>query len=201
MNEYMSGYLNIDKNWVSVILFVILLGSIIHEFYQWNKFSTLENSEELLDLAREIAKEEIEKFKTQYNGTGLPFTIKNRPYLIILREDSLFKVFSDEGDRLLFNHSEASISIEWTWGNLSQGGRFYTYGPGQTWILNEDVNSQSEGVTWISDRSLLLQAGPNLDKSPIMINHDYTGLYGIKLDVNKNSQSFVQILENNLITL
>ncbi|MHA2168530.1 MAG: right-handed parallel beta-helix repeat-containing protein [Candidatus Kariarchaeaceae archaeon] len=183
------GGVKVKQKRIYLIILSIILGSItLNEIIQWNKYRSLStNQETLSDLAREIAREEIEEFIKYFEYPQIPNT--SYPYLLVTNNGAFYQVFSERNHKLIYNHTEASSAIEWAWANLTEGGRFYTYGPGETWILNDDINSQNEAVTWVSDRSLLFQAGAALDTSIIRVTHNYTSLYGIKLDANKHAQS------------
>jgi len=84
---------------------------------------------------------------------------------------------------------EPGAVIEWAWTQLSSGGIIRTFGAGETWTLETSVNSQSDCVTWISDKSLTFKAKDALNTSPIDITHDNVTLIGLKVDGNEAGQT------------
>jgi hypothetical protein len=80
------------------------------------------------------------------------------------------------------------IIVEWAWSNLTSGGIIILNGPGETWTVDEQINSQSNYVTLKSDWSLTLKARANLDAYMISVKHDYITFESLSLEGNGPKQ-------------
>lgn len=86
---------------------------------------------------------------------------------------------------------DPTLAIEAAWTELGAlgGGTVVTKGPGETWVLQTQLNSQGATVTWMSDKSLTLQARANLDINVVVITHSRVTLVSVKVDANKANQT------------
>lgn len=69
--------------------------------------------------------------------------------------------------------------------NTFGGGTLVTKGPGETWVIEEGIESQGDYITWVSDLSLILQGDASLSAPVIRNYHDWVTYDGLNIDGNK----------------
>lgn len=86
-------------------------------------------------------------------------------------------------------YTDPALAIEaaWSWLNTEGGGELRLRGPGETWTVATQIDSQGASVTITSDWSLLLQASATLNANVLTItSHSNIVLDGLNIDANKS---------------